>query len=1357
MGRRHAPLPGPRSRALRRRRARRGRAASSASRRSPSGPKSDLIPIGVYFLRPDAFDVIEHLAPSGRGRVRDHRRAQPLHPRRRPLLAGSTTGHWTDAGTVPSLQRAAQLAAEDDADGRLARAAQRPSARDGPGTRARAGAEPGRRLLVTGGAGFIGSCFVRDVLGSTRRDPDHRPGHADLRRDEANLARSTPTRAGRQAALRPRRHRRPGARRRARRRGRRDRQLRRRVARRPLDPRSGGVPAHRRDRRPRPARRVSPTVGRPSDRSATSRSRPTRSTARSRTGSSIEGDRLAPRSPYAAAKAAGELLAARYHVTHGLDAVVTRGSNTYGPYHHPEKLIPLFVTNALDDLPLPLYGDGLQDRDWLHVADHAGASSTSCVTAPAARPTTCRARTELPEPRGRPADPRAARQALVARPHRRRTGPATTAATPWTARRSRALGWRTGRLRGRARGHRRLVLANEAVVAGRASRATGTPTTSASTASGWPWPAAAAGRSGGGAAEVRVAVTGAGGRLGRALLAAPWPTRRSRGLRPLAWGRPDYDLDDPAAAARLVGRDRPEVVVHAAAWTDVDGCAREPDLAMRRTATATGVARRGLRGARDRPRRWSRPTRSSTGGAPTGAATARTTRPPGNPYGASKLAGELRRRARAPTRRGRRRARLAIVRTAWLFGPPGGDFPAKILAAAERAAAAGEPLRVVGDEFGSPTVRRRPRRGHRRAARSGDVAGHRTTSSTRGAVSRAAGPARCSSRRSGDAVADRGGPRGDLGAGLDRRRAWAVLAPTPAAVGRAAAAVGGARRLRPAALERVARPPAAAVAMSRDRRAPSRRSPGVRYGAVARHGDERGSFRELWRASAFRPTAGPTGRGRLDGAAVRPGEPLHLGARRPARAPLPPAPARLLGRRHRARLRRPRRRPAGRRRDGPTRRVETRELARRRRVMIPAGVAHGFLALEPLELVYLVTNEFDGSDELGFAWDDPAVGVPWPRPIPGPPTAARSSPSATGRTRRSPTWWLRLRDWAGRLTGHRHRRPRPHRSGAVAPHPGHGRLGRASAPGPRRHGATGASRPRLAGTDRPSGPSVERRRTTRTPTRAPMAWRPPSMRRIAAALAAGLVVLAGLAVPATAAAAARRTEGRDHRRAAPARRPPYYKTDADAAYAEARKYTSNVVKVYSPERDLGGRQGGLQGASIVIYMGHGNGFPSPYRTTPGRTRPGRAGAQPHGRRRRQQHQVLRRELPRPRRHPRPERGRDPQSPLLRVGQLRARQGRAAPSPWRSQRVDNFAAGFLRAGARAVIADGHCGPAWYVQQLFTTHKTVDQIWHGSPTFNDQRSPSPRAGRRAHRRDGPRRHVGRLLAGPTGWLGHHDRRR
>ncbi|MEX1333883.1 MAG: dTDP-glucose 4,6-dehydratase [Candidatus Limnocylindrales bacterium] len=88
-------------------------------------------------------------------------------------------------------------------------------------------------------------------------------------------------------------------------------------------------------------------------------------------GLSTESDPVRPTSPYSAAKAAGEHLVAAYHETHGLDTVITRGANTYGPNQYPEKLIPLFVTNALDDEPLPLYGDGMQRRDWLYVADHA--------------------------------------------------------------------------------------------------------------------------------------------------------------------------------------------------------------------------------------------------------------------------------------------------------------------------------------------------------------------------------------------------------------------------------------------------------------------------------------------------------------------------------------------------------------------------------------------------------------------------------------------------------------------------------------------------------------------------------------------------------------------------------------------------------------------------------------------------------------------------------------------------------------------------------------------------------------------------------------------------------------------------
>ena len=90
-------------------------------------------------------------------------------------------------------------------------------------------------------------------------------------------------------------------------------------------------------------------------------------------GSSREGDELRPRNPYAASKAGADRLAYSYWATYEVPVVIVRASNNYGPFQFPEKLIPLFVTNALDDLPLPLYGDGLNERDWLHVADHCRA------------------------------------------------------------------------------------------------------------------------------------------------------------------------------------------------------------------------------------------------------------------------------------------------------------------------------------------------------------------------------------------------------------------------------------------------------------------------------------------------------------------------------------------------------------------------------------------------------------------------------------------------------------------------------------------------------------------------------------------------------------------------------------------------------------------------------------------------------------------------------------------------------------------------------------------------------------------------------------------------------------------------
>lgn len=88
-------------------------------------------------------------------------------------------------------------------------------------------------------------------------------------------------------------------------------------------------------------------------------------------GASTESDTIAPRSPYAASKAGGDLQVLAYYTTYGTPVLVTRGSNTYGSHQFPEKIIPLFVTNLIDDKPVPVYGDGLQIRDWLHAEDHA--------------------------------------------------------------------------------------------------------------------------------------------------------------------------------------------------------------------------------------------------------------------------------------------------------------------------------------------------------------------------------------------------------------------------------------------------------------------------------------------------------------------------------------------------------------------------------------------------------------------------------------------------------------------------------------------------------------------------------------------------------------------------------------------------------------------------------------------------------------------------------------------------------------------------------------------------------------------------------------------------------------------------
>ena len=199
---------------------------------------------------------------------------------------------------------------------------------------------------------------------------------------------------------------------------------------------------------------------------------------------------------------------------------------------------------------------------------------------------------------------------------------------------------------------------------------------------------------------MRVAVTGASGRLGSALVTALADAPFTGPLGPLAWDRAAFDLDDPRNVGARLDRERPEVVVHTAAWTDVDGCARDPELALRRNGVATGIlaeacATRGIDLV-------AISTNEVFDGARTDGVGYAPDDPPAppNPYGVSKLAGETAARAAFAATPG---AQLGIVRTAWLYGPPGADFPRKILDVAERAIAAGTAIRLVDDEWGTPT------------------------------------------------------------------------------------------------------------------------------------------------------------------------------------------------------------------------------------------------------------------------------------------------------------------------------------------------------------------------------------------------------------------------------------------------------------------------------------------------------------------------------------------------------------------------------------------------------------------------------------------------------------------------------
>ena len=175
--------------------------------------------------------------------------------------------------------------------------------------------------------------------------------------------------------------------------------------------------------------------------------------------------------------------------------------------------------------------------------------------------------------------------------------------------------------------------------------------------------------------------------------------------------------------------------------------------------------------------------------------------------------------------------------------------------------------------------------------------------------------------------------------------------------------------------------------------------PGVRYGTVQRHADERGAFRELWRESTvgdIEPAHAGAGQGaeprfvqaNLSSSSAGVIRGLHLHRRQLDRWVIGTGRAFVALVDVRPML-------AG----GGAPVIETRELDADDWVQIPAGVAHGFMALERVDLIYLVTNEYDGSDEAGFAWDDPLAAVPWPLPAPTP----DGRPILSGRDRSNPS------------------------------------------------------------------------------------------------------------------------------------------------------------------------------------------------------------------------------------------------------------------------------------------------------------------------------------------------------------------
>ena len=386
-----------------------------------------------------------------------------------------------------------------------------------------------------------------------------------------------------------------------------------------------------------------------------------------------------PSSPYSATKAASDHLAKAWHRTYGLPVIVSNCSNNYGPYHFPEKLIPLMILNALDRKPLPVYGDGSNVRDWLFVEDHARALGVILAKGQPGETYNVGGRNERtnidvvrqiclvdgsPSPR-RCALPRAhfirdrssgARPALCDR--RDQAG-------------NRARMARARDLRDRDREDRPMVSRAQRLVEAVAGQGL-------QRRAAWPRESLRRGCD-------CMSSAGRGrlpGRCGK-------PQRGTTTSFSAVAQRPDVDLLRPASIAQALADFRPDIVVNPAAYTAVDKAESEPDqaFALNRDgagAVAAAAANQGVPvihlstdyvfdGTKDAPYVESDPVN------------------PQSVYGRSKLEGELAVAAANP--------RHIILRTSWVYAPFGTNFVRTML----RLAAERDQLRVVDDQIGCPT------------------------------------------------------------------------------------------------------------------------------------------------------------------------------------------------------------------------------------------------------------------------------------------------------------------------------------------------------------------------------------------------------------------------------------------------------------------------------------------------------------------------------------------------------------------------------------------------------------------------------------------------------------------------------